>query len=88
MGKNILTEDGIAHSVHSCIGEILAISITEIVPEATLSGLGADSFHYVELMARLDERFGISLPPIYAVAADYTVATLTRAVATALDCSR
>jgi acyl carrier protein len=78
----------IQSTVCASIAEMLCIAATEVTPNATLVDLGADSFHFVDLVTRLDIRFGIHLPKVYGMPGRYTVDTLVRAVAAQLAARR
>ncbi len=82
---NVKSVDDIRKLVCTIIADMLCIAVPDVTLETTLIELGADSFHMVELAARLDTQFGIKLPRMYSMAGKYTVGKLVSAVVTQLE---
>jgi acyl carrier protein len=76
--------DEIYAAVRRCIADTLDMSAAQIMPNDSLLALGADSFHFVDLVFRLERTFQIRLDRGYALPDDHTVEAFGRAVAVAL----
>ena len=76
--------DGLVRAVGDIVADVLDLDGTSPDPEASLLELGADSFSFVDIVLRLERRFGVSLPRDYAMPEHYSVKDLAGAVATAM----
>jgi acyl carrier protein len=71
-------------TVRQCVAEIMEQPIDTISPESSLLSLGADSFHFVDLVFRLEREFDVAIDRRYAVPHDHNVDTFVVAVAEAM----
>jgi acyl carrier protein len=67
-------------AVMTCVAQVVCVPLAEARPERTLIDLGAQSFDFVEIVSRLEQQFGITLPRSFAIPDAYTIDDLAAAI--------